>query len=116
MSKSLITPVTTSVTKENFEESLTQWAPQSKKDSIRMLHFVSLITKHSKGLKEACFNYLQNNSSTKQNAIDPESGLEVILVEPKIKVYRKSKKTEAIENKIEKLSAQITELKAKLKE
>ena len=69
MSKGLITPMTTAVTKEKFEESLAQWKPVTKKESIRMLHFISSLTKYSKNIKDACYYYLQNSTATSQNAV-----------------------------------------------
>ena len=115
MSKSLITPVTTSVTKEKFEESLANWEPETKKDSIRMLHFISTITKYSKNLKQSCYSFLKEKTSTSQNAVDPESGLEVVAVTPKIKVYKESEKSKLISNKISKLESQLKKLKDDLK-
>lgn len=115
MSKSLITPVTTSVTKEKFEESLANWEPETKKDSIRMLHFISTITKYSKNLKQSCYSFLKEKTSTSQNAIDPESGLEVVAVTPKIKVYKESKKSKLLSDKISKLESQLKKLKDDLK-
>ena len=115
MSKSLITPVTTSVTKEKFEESLANWEPETKKDSIRMLHFISNITKYSKNLKQSCYSFLKEKTSTSQNAVDPESGLEVVAVTPKIKVYKESEKSKLISNKISKLESQLKKLKDDLK-
>jgi hypothetical protein len=115
MSKGLITPMTTAVTKEKFEESLAQWKPVTKKESIRMLHFISSLTKYSKNIKDACYYYLQNSTATSQNAVDPESGLEVVLVEPKTKVYKESDATIALEAKLEKLLLEVADVKAQLK-
>ena len=115
MSKGLITPITTIVTKEAFQESISQWEPSSKEDSIRMLHFISAITKYSKHLKTSCYNFLQANSSSTQNAVDPKSGLEVTFVTPKIKVYKSSPKTVALLKKIEDLTEKLEDLKSQLK-
>lgn len=115
MSKALITPVTTAVTKEKFEESLQNWTPSTKKDSIRMLHFISIISKQGDALKKRCYSFLQEKTSSSLNAVDPETGLEVTLVTPTTKVYKTSTETEAIEAEIAATTLLLNELKDKLK-
>lgn len=115
MSKEIITSVTTMVTKENFEKNLASWSPSSKKDSIRMIHFISLLTKHAKHLKNGCYAYLHDKYPDSQNAVDAESGLEVIKVTPQTKVYKKNEQTEAIELAIETKIAELKSLEAELK-
>mgnify|MGYP003419408931 CR=1 FL=1 len=115
MSKALITPVTTAVTKEKFEESLSQWTPSTKKESIRMLHFISTLTKYGSYLKNECYSFLQEKAPSAKNAVDPESGLEVTLVTPSTKVYKNSPETEALEIKIAEATATLKELKESLK-
>lgn len=115
MSKAIVKSTVNAITKEGLEEGFEKWYPSSRADSVKMLHFVSLITKVSKSLKQKAYAYLQENYPESDNAVDAVSGLEVIKVTPKTKVYKTSKETEALEEAIEVKLKELADLKEKLK-
>jgi hypothetical protein len=116
MSKALVKTVSSSVTKAGFSESLQSWTPASKSDSVKMLHFISLITKFSGDLKKRCYHYLEDKYPEASNAIDAPSGLEVTRVTPETKVYKTSTVTETLEAAIEVKAKELKDLQEKLKE
>ena len=75
-----------------------------------MLGFLSVVTNEDtvKKLKSSCYSFLQDRCSDCLNAVDPDSGIEVTKVEKHIKVYNQSEE-------VDKLTAQMEKLKAKIK-
>ncbi|MFZ2486921.1 MAG: hypothetical protein WAZ19_02270 [Anaerolineae bacterium] len=96
---------------KEMQATLKSFIPKTKNDAIRMLAFLS-ITNHeatAKRLKESCTNFLLNRCAECENAIDVESGAEVTKVERNTNVYNDSPE-------VDEISAQIEELKVRLKE
>lgn len=96
---------------KEMQTTLKNFTPKTKNDAIRMLAFLSITNNEStaKKLKESCTNFLINRCAECENAVDAESGVEVTKVERNVNVYNDSEEVNTI-------TAQIEELKAKLKE
>jgi hypothetical protein len=96
---------------KEMQTTLKSFTPKTKNDAIRMLAFLSIANNDStaKRLKESCTNFLLNRCAECENAIDIESGVEVTKVERNVNVYNDSPE-------VDKISAQIEELKVRLKE
>lgn len=90
---------------------LKNWSPTNKAQAVRMLSFLSTVSNEaiSKRIKSECYNFLLGRCANCENAIDPETGLEVVKVEKNTKVYNTNETIEALE-------VQISELKKKLEE
>jgi ribosome-associated translation inhibitor RaiA len=94
-------------------EVLKDWKPANKIDTVKMLCFLSVVDKSAKELKEKSYNYLQNICKDCENAIDPDSGLEVVRTERNTKFYNTSDEIEKLEEQLEKIQAKIKAAKEK---
>ena len=67
----------------NLKEVLKNWKPSNKIEVVKMLSFISVTNNATvtKKIKDACYEYLNNRCAECENAIDPESGLEVKRIE-----------------------------------
>lgn len=96
---------------KEMQTTLKSFIPKTKNDAIRMLAFLSITNNDAtaKKLRESCTNFLLNRCAECENAVDVESGVEVTKVERSVNVYNNSEEVDSI-------TAQIDELKVRLKE
>lgn len=59
------------------------WKPSTKVDAVKMLNFLSVVNNATttKNIKDNCYTFLSNRCAECDNAVDPDSGLEVVRVE-----------------------------------
>lgn len=100
---------------KEMQTTLKSFTPKTKNDAIRMLAFLSAATntKDSERIKKECYSFLSNRCAECENAVDPETGIEVTRVERETKVYNDSEDVASIEKKIEELKAKLAKAKEK---
>ena len=87
----------------NLKEVLKNWKPSNKIEVVKMLSFISVTNNATvtKKIKDACYEYLNNRCAECENAIDPESGLEVKRIEVNKNIINDSLEIQNIKKEIE---------------
>ncbi|MBP8762276.1 MAG: hypothetical protein KBH21_00320 [Acetoanaerobium sp.] len=93
----------------NLKEVLKNWKPSNKIEVVKMLSFISVTNNATvtKKIKDACYEYLNNRCAECENAIDPESGLEVKRVEVNKNIFNESLEIQNIKKEIEVLKKRL---------
>ena len=93
-----------------IKDFMKNYKPTNKIEAIRLLAFLSASgnAADAKRLKDLCYSFLSDRCAEWANAVDPETGLEVVRVEREVKVFNQS-------DKVDKITADIEKLKLRLK-
>ena len=91
------------------------WKPTTKVEVVKMLSFLSVVNNDTtiKNIKSDCYNFLSARCAECENAIDPESGLEVVRVEVNKKVVEETIEMVQKKELIKLLQLELKELEDK---
>jgi uncharacterized coiled-coil protein SlyX len=92
-----------------LKDTLKSWKPKTKVDTVKMLTFLSVVGNAAtvKKLKDSCYQYLDERCAECENAVDAESGLEVVRVEVNKNVFNTTPEIEEIEKDMALLKARL---------
>lgn len=95
---------------KNLKQVLKDWKATTKIDVVKMLAFLSVVGNDTtvKSIKEKCYSFLQDRCADCENAVDPESGIEVTRVDRNVNIFNPSAE-------VDKLNEQMVKLKEKIK-
>ena len=93
----------------NLNENFKTFKPTTKNDAMRMLALLSITNNDAttKKIKQACYSFLQNRCADCENAVDVETGIEVLKIERNTQIYNESSEIDAIEAAIEALKDKL---------
>ena len=100
--------LTNFTSREAIKQRLIEFKPKNKSEAIKPLQLLSVLKSVEKQIKQACYDFLDNRCGDCANHIDPDTGMEVVLVETTEKVYNE---TEELKDLLEQEKA----LKEKIK-
>lgn len=90
------------------------WKPDTKVNVVKMLNFLSVVNNATtiKNIKDSCYNFLSNRCAECDNAVDPDSGLEVVRVEMNKNVIVETDEIRETKALIKVLQLELKELEA----
>jgi hypothetical protein len=93
----------------NLNENFKTFKPNTKNDAMRMLALLSITNNEAttKKIKQACYSFLQNRCADCENAVDVETGIEVLKIERNTQIYNESSEIDAIETEINALKDKL---------
>lgn len=100
---------------KDIQSFMKSWKPTTKVEVVKMLNFLSVVNNATtvKKIKDACYSFLDNKCAECVNAIDPESGLEVVRVDVNKNVLVETEEIRQKKALIKLLQSELKELEEK---